>query len=154
MDNAGSDLDVSFDGDTMDTGGALSLFSMRSLVNFFVGFGWAGVSFYNAFSAKILVFIVAIGVGLLFGYMFFFLRKKLMTFESNGAVNINEAVGKEADVYLRIPAGGTAAGKVQISLRGSVFEYPAVTHDEEIPTGARIKVVEVLDGKTLLVKLV
>ena len=31
------DLDIA-DGDTMDVGGGLSLFSIRSLVNFFVGF--------------------------------------------------------------------------------------------------------------------
>lgn len=34
-----ADLDFA-DGDTMDTGGAVSLFSVRSLVNFFVGLGW------------------------------------------------------------------------------------------------------------------
>ena len=36
-----ADLDFA-DGDTMDTGGAVSLFSVRSLVNFFVGLGWGG----------------------------------------------------------------------------------------------------------------
>jgi len=146
------DMDTDFDGDTMDTGGYMSLFSIRSLVNFFVGFGWSGVSFYTAIPSKILLFIVSIAIGLLFGYIFIFLRKKLMRLESNGAVNINDSVDKEAEVYLRIPANNTGAGKVQISLGGSIHEWPAITEGEEIPSGKRIKVVKVIDNKTLLVE--
>ena len=40
-----SDVEVDFDGaNTLDMGGGMSLFSVRALVNFLVGFGWAGVS--------------------------------------------------------------------------------------------------------------
>jgi len=154
MDNADIDMDADFDGDTMDTGGGLSLFSIRSLVNFFVGFGWAGISFYNIIPVKFLLFVVAVVIGLGFGYMYIFLRKKLMRLESNGAVNIKDAQGKEADVYLRIPANNTGAGKVQISLGGSIHEMPAVTNGDEIPSGKRIMVTEVLDNKTLLVEAI
>ena len=152
MDNTDMDVDADFDGDTMDTGGYMSLFSIRSLVNFFVGFGWAGISFYNIITAKILLFAVAIAFGLLFGYMYIFLRRKLMCLESNGAVDINDALGKEAEVYLRIPASNTGTGKVQISLGGSIHEMPAITEGGEIASGKRIKVTKVLDNKTLLVE--
>ena len=84
--------------------------------------------------------------------MYIFLRRKLKKLEYNGAVDINDALGKEADVYLRIPAEAKGAGKVQISLGGSIFEYPAITKGEEIASGKRIKVVEVIDNKTLLVE--
>ena len=154
MDSVDMDVDADFDGDTMDTGGYMSLFSIRSLVNFFVGFGWAGVSFYTAIPSKILLFIVAIAIGLGFGYMYIFLRRKLMCLESNGAVDINDSVGKEAEVYLRVPANNTGTGKVQIGLRGSIHEFPAVTDGDEIPSRKRIKVVKVLDNKTLLVETI
>ena len=107
-----------FDGDTMDTGGAVSLFSIRSLVNFFVGFGWAGVSFYNDISSKALLYIVAICVGCLFSYATVFLIRKMKKLEHNGAYKIADCVGKSCDVYLRIPAAGEGKGKVQISLNG------------------------------------
>ena len=152
MDNAEMDMDADFDGDTMDTGGYMSLFSIRSLVNFFVGFGWAGISFYNVIPVKFLLFAVAIAIGIGFGYMYVFLRKRLMRLESNGAVDINDSLGKEAEVYLRIPANNTGAGKVQISLGGSIHEMPAITEGNEIPSGKRIIVTKVLDNKTLLVE--
>lgn len=153
MDSAEINMDVDFDGDTMDAGGGMSLFTIRSLVNFFVGFGWAGISFYNSISNVFLLYVVSLIVGCAFGYMYIFLRKRLMRLESNGAMDINESLGKEADVYLRIPAEGKGSGKVQISLGGSVFELPAVTNQEDIPSGKRVKVVEVIDGKTLRVEL-
>ena len=152
LDSADIDMGADFDGDTMDTGGGLSLFSIRSLVNFFVGFGWAGIGFYKSIHSEFVVYLIAIAVGVAFGYMYIYLRRKLKKLEYNGAVDINDALGKEADVYLRIPAEAKGAGKVQISLGGSIFEYPAITNGEEIASGKRIKVVEVIDSKTLLVE--
>lgn len=152
MDNVDMDVDADFDGDTMDTGGYMSLFSIRSLVNFFVGFGWAGISFYNMIPVKFLLYLVSVIIGLGFGYLYIFLRKKLMRLESNGAVNINDSIGKEAEVYLRIPANKGGVGKAQISLGGSIHEFPAVTEGDEISSGKRIKVIEVLENKTLLVE--
>ncbi len=153
MDNTDMDTDIDFsDGDTMDTGGYMSLFSIRSLVNFFMGFGWAGISFYNAIPFKFLLYIVAIAIGIAFGYMYVFLRKKMKGLESNGAVNILDATDKEGDVYLRIPGNNAGSGKVQISIGGSIHEFPAITDNEEIPSGTRVKVTEVIDKKTLKVE--
>ena len=132
-----------FDGDTMDTGGAVSLFSIRSLVNFFVGFGWAGVSFYNDISSKAVLYFIAICVGLLFSYATVFLIKKMKKLEHNGAYKIADCVGKSCDVYLRIPAAGEGKGKVQISLNGSIHEFDAVSTGEAIATGKRVKVIAV-----------
>ena len=146
------DFDVGdFDGDTMDTGGAVSLFSIRSLVNFFVGFGWAGVSFYNDISSKAVLYIIAICVGLLFSYATIFLIKKMKKLEHNGAYKIADCVGKSCDVYLRIPAAGEGKGKVQISLNGSIHEFDAVSTGEAIATGKRVKVVD-LEGNVLKVE--
>ncbi len=141
-----------FDGDTMDTGGAVSLFSIRSLVNFFVGFGWAGVSFYNDISSKALLYIVAICVGCLFSYATVFLIRKMKKLEHNGAYKIADCVGKSCDVYLRIPAAGEGRGKVQISLNGSIHEFDAVSTGEAIATGKRVKVVAV-EGNVLKVAI-
>ena len=141
-----------FDGDTMDTGGAVSLFSIRSLVNFFVGFGWAGVSFYNDISSKAVLYFIAICVGLLFSYATVFLIKKMKKLEHNGAYKIADCVGKTCDVYLRIPAAGEGKGKVQISLNGSIHEFDAVSTGEAIATGKRVKVIAV-EGNVLEVEI-
>ena len=147
-----SDVEVDFDGaNTLDMGGGMSLFSVRALVNFLVGFGWAGVSLRPAISADVVLYVVSIAVGLFFAWLVMALMNKLLRLERNGAFSVSEAVGKTASVYLRIPAGCQGHGKVQVSLRGSVHEFPAVTDGEELRTGTMVKVVSVLEDSVLLV---
>ncbi|MBP3213586.1 MAG: NfeD family protein [Bacteroidaceae bacterium] len=147
-----SDMDVDFDGaDTMDLGGGISLFSIKNFVNFIVGFGWGGVCFADAIENKWLLTLVAVAVGVGFVLMFFFIKKQTKRLEHNGAFRIEDSVGKTVDVYLRIPAGKSGAGKVQVSLNGSVQELEALTEGNSIPSGQKVKVVGVIDGSTVLV---
>lgn len=150
MDSADVDVDIP-DGDTLDFGG-LSLFSIRNLVNFIVGFGWGGVSFYPSISSPLLLVLAATVCGVLFVLMFFFIYKQTRKLESNGAFDINDCVGKVADVYLRIPAKGEGRGKIQISVNGSVHEIDAFSNGDAIGTGKKIRVVEVCDASTVIVE--
>ena len=156
----GHDVDTSFDvgdfgdanGDTMDTGGGLSLFSIRSLVNFIVGFGWSGVSFHKLIGNNILLVLVSVAVGCAFVWLFFYIRKQTRKLESNGAFDIRNCEGKTANVYLRIPANGKGKGKVQISVNGSFHEIDALTDGDSIATGQKVRITEVIDGETLRVE--
>lgn len=151
----GIDADVDFDGpdfdgDTTDFGG-LSLFSIRSLVNFLMGFGWAGVCFHGVIGNVFLHFLASIAVGLAFGSIWFVVRKKMRQLEKNGAWKIQDCLNNTCDVYLRIPGNKSGMGKVQISLGGSIHELNAMTEQEELPTGTKVVVTEVMDASTLLV---
>ena len=147
-----SDMDVDFDGaDTMDLGGGISLFSIKNFVNFLVGFGWAGVCLGGAIENKWLLCFVAVLVGVAFVLMFFFIKKQTKKLEHNGAFRIEDSLGKSVDVYLRIPAGKSGKGKVQVSLNGSVQEISAMTEGESIASGQKVKVVSVIDRSTVLV---
>ena len=146
------DTDVDFDGaDTMDLGGGLSLFSIKNFVNFLVGFGWAGVCLQDVIANRWLLCLVAVAVGVAFVYMFFVIKKQTRKLEHNGAFKIEDCVGKTVDVYLRIPAERKGKGKVQVSLNGSVQEIEAMTDGEEIASGRKAVVADVIDGTTLLV---
>ncbi|MBR1593384.1 MAG: NfeD family protein [Bacteroidales bacterium] len=155
----GHDVDVDFDaadfgdtdGDTMDTGGAVSLFSVRSMVNFFVGFGWAGVSFHDLIGSPALLIAVSVLVGALFVWVFFFIKKQTKKFEANGAFDIRNCEGRTANVYLRIPEGKAGKGKVQVSVNGSIHEIDALTDGDAIASGQKVRIVEVIDGETLRV---
>ena len=75
-----------------------------------------------------------------------------MKFEGNGAVHMEEAVGKKAEVYLRIPPKRNGKGKVQVSLNGVAREYDAVTNDDEmIPSGQTVDIIGSTGGGALLV---
>lgn len=147
-----SDMDVDFDGaNTMDLGGGLNLFTIKNFIGFLVGFGWAGVCFYNSITSSILLILVAVIVGLLFVGIFVVIYKQTKKLEHNGAFQIDDVKGTTVSVYLRIPAQGSGKGKVQVSQNGSVHELDALTDGEEIPSGAKVKVVEIVDNETVKV---
>ena len=152
------DADADFDfggdaGDTMDFGGVMSLFSVRNIVNFFMGFGWGGVCIGQYTDNKLLLYLGATIIGLIFVVIFFLLIKQLLKLESNGNIDMNDCIGKVCDVYLRIPAARSGKGKVQMSINGTIIEWDAVTDDKDmINTGAQVKVTEIVGGSTVLVE--
>ncbi|MBO4397668.1 MAG: serine protease [Bacteroidaceae bacterium] len=147
-----SDVAVDFDGsDTMDLGNGINLFSIKNLVNFFLGFGWSGVCLYKTITSPILLVLVALLFGCAFVAMFVFIYKQTRKLEKNGAFSINDCLGKSASVYIRIPAGCEGKGKIQISIDGSVHEIDALTDEDEISSGKTVKVVEIVDNETVKV---
>lgn len=152
MDSTDMDVDIP-EGDTLDFGG-LSMFSVRNLVNFLVGFGWGGVSFYSAIPNSYLLILVSVVTGVLFVLMFFFIYRQTRKLESNGAFDIKNCEGKLADVYLRIPANGEGKGKIQISVNGSVHELDAMSNGNPIATGRKVRVVEICDGSLVIVEMI
>ena len=152
IDSGDADVDFSTDTDSLDNAGSMHLLSIRNVFYFLLGFGWAGVSLWNTIPSPILLCAVSVLVGVLFVAIFIFLFRQMMKLQSNGAFDINDAVGKVCDVYLRIPGENQGLGKVQISFNGSVQELDARTSGEPIPSGAKVRVLRVIDKKVLEVE--
>lgn len=152
------DVDVDFDADTdadadsMDNAGAMHLISIRNVFYFLLGFGWSGVSLWHTIPSRWLLIIVSLLVGCLFVVIFLLISSQIMKLQSNGAFDINDSVGRVCDVYLRIPANNQGLGKVQISFNGSVQELDARTSGEQISSGAKVRVLRVIDKKVLEVE--
>lgn len=148
-----TDADVDASPDAMDDAGAMHLLSIRNIIYFMLGLGWTGVSLWTTIENRILLAVCAVLVGCLFVAIFLYLFRQMMKLQHNGAFDINDAVGKTVDVYLRIPAAGQGTGKVQVSFNGSVQEIDAKTDgDALIPSGTKVRVVEVLNNQVLLVE--
>ena len=150
--DAGFDADTDADADSLDHAGAMHLLSIRNVFYFLLGFGWAGVSLWNTVPNRALLCVAAVMVGCVFVAIFLFLFRQMMKLQSNGAFDINDAVGRVCDVYLRIPANRQGMGKVQISFNGSVQELDARTAGEQIPSGTKVRVLRVIDKKVLEVE--
>ena len=131
------DVDTSMDGsDLSNIDSGANLYTFRNFVNFFLGFGWTAV-------------LVGIALVALVMYMF----KWLYSMQQSGNINVyKSAVGCQGKCYLRIPGERGGEGKVQITIQGAVREYNAVTDGDEIKTGTSVKVLEAIDGNTLLVE--
>jgi len=149
------DADVSLgdgNGETMDTGGAIQLFTIRNFVNFLLGIGWGGVCFWNTIPNKFLLALVALLCGCAMVGAFVMMYRQLMKLESSGSYRIQDSVGLACDVYIPIPAARSGQGKVQISFSGSVQELPAMTEGEALPSGTKVRVKQVIDNSILLVE--
>jgi membrane protein implicated in regulation of membrane protease activity len=141
--DASADLDADFDGDFHHVDAPFELFTFRNLINFLLGFGWTGVAFYGKFNDAILV-ILAFVVGMIFVAIFFVIIKQILKLQEDNTFNINNALGKTAQVYMNIPANKNGSGKVQLSVNGSFHELEAITEGENsINSGENVKVVKV-----------
>ncbi len=139
--------------DSMEDGSLSGVFSFRNLINFLLGYGWAGALLFSSIEKGWLLQVVAIAVGLVFVLAFVFMFRQVMKLSHDGSFKMSEAVGLKADVYLRIPASRSGRGKVQVSVKGSVHEVDAMTdRNDEIATGGQVKIVKVLGDDLLLVE--
>lgn len=152
-----SDADVDFSADSTPDGGldgvdgAMQIFTMRNVVNFLLGLSWGGVCLWEVIPNRVLLALASVAIGLCFVGFFIFLYKQMMRLQSSGNIRIEAAVGQVCQVYLRIPAGRSGTGKVQISFSGSVQEVDAQTDGDALPSGARVRVSDIIDSHTLLV---
>lgn len=156
-----ADTDVDLDFDTadavetdFDAGGAFELFTFRNLVNFLLGFGWGGISFYNMISNKILLLSLAFLIGAFFIFLFFVIMKQVLKLSENNSFDIQEAIGKTANVYLFIPPNKEGDGIVHVSIKGALRELKAQTLDtEKIETGSEVRIIDIYDNKLIVAKV-
>ena len=148
------DVDTSLDGsDLSNIDSGANLYTFRNFVNFFLGFGWTAIILQPSVKSTALLVIIAVLVGLALVALVMYMFKWLYSMQQSGNINVYKAaVGCQGKCYLRIPGERAGEGKVQITIQGAVREYNAVTDGDEIKTGASVKVVEAVDGNTLLVE--
>ena len=151
---------IGFDSDAaLDGGGAdfdadgFHIVSVKTLTCFLLGFGWTGVLFWNQIASRLSLGFIAGAVGLLFMLLIAVLLRQVMKLNKDNTFNARQTVGMSAEVYLRIPPKRTETGKITVSVNGSLHELEALTAgDELIPTGAKVRITDVVEGDTVLVE--
>ena len=148
------DVDTSMDGsDLSNIDSGANLYTFRNFVNFFLGFGWTAIILQPSVKSTAVLVIIAVLVGIALVALVMYMFKWLYSMQQSGNINVyKSAVGCQGKCYLRIPGERAGEGKVQITIQGAVREYNAVTDGDEIKTGTSVKVVEAIDGNTLLVE--
>ena len=148
------DVDTSMDGsDLSNIDSGANLYTFRNFVNFFLGFGWTAIILQPSVKSTAVLVIISVLVGIALVALVMYMFKWLYSMQQSGNINVYKAaVGCQGKCYLRIPGERAGEGKVQITIQGAVREYNAVTDGDEIKTGASVKVVEAVDGNTLLVE--
>ncbi len=133
---------------------AFQVFSLRSILAFFVLFGWVGLAMTGEGAAawlSILVAFLAGTAGLLLTAWLFYLMQKL---QASGNVHLSNAVGQVGEVYIPIPGAFAGSGKVNVMVQDRWMECDAQTAGGTLKTGQSVRVVGVRGGTTLIVELV
>lgn len=149
----GFDTDADFSGGDVafDVDG-LALVSVKTIACFLLGFGWGGVLLSPEIENGWVVALLSLGVGVIFMLGAWWLLRQVLTLSQDNTFHAEKVVGYTADVYLRIPADGQKSGKITVSYEGSLHELPAFNATtEEIPTGAKVRIVEAIDDATVRV---
>lgn len=145
------DADAEFDGPGAAAAG-FRFFTIRGIVAFFCIFGWAGLALYASGLEVWLVIALAAVSGflamLVIGLMFYAVKN----LQSSGNIKVSNAIGKEAEVYIPIPAKRAGHGKVMVYVQERLVEVDAITDEKtKLKTGENVKVVGNISN-TLIVK--
>ena len=131
----------------------LALFSVRGIVAMLCVMGWSGVALLEtALSHAVSIFLsFVLGVAALVGFAY--LMKLMMKLQSSGNIDYGNSIGHVAQVYIPIPPGGTASGKVMLTLQEKYIEATAITMGSEtLKTGTYVRVVSTDEIGTLVVE--
>ncbi len=147
-----ADGDAYFDADHGDTDLSFKFISLQGLTAFFMMFGLVGLALVQAEIATLLT----IAGGTIAGAFTVWLLGRIFVFmlrlQSEGTLQIKNAIGVGGTVYLNIPAGGS--GQVRAVVQGGLKIFDAVSADKKaIKTGKSVKVVDVTGDNTLIVEL-
>ncbi len=135
MNLIGMDFDHGFD---LDVGvGDVSLSGVLAL--FAIG-GWTGVLAYRLTDLSPLQILgVALVAGILGLVATAIMMKSLKKLEEHGNLDFQNAIGKTAEVYLKIPAENSGTGQIQMSIQGRWIVLDAVTDSKEaLKTGTKV----------------
>ena len=131
----------------------LNLLSVRALSTFTAFFGIAGRAILAAGLGTLPAALggtVAGGVAMVSVAA---LMRAMLRLESDGTVRVEGAIGEPAVVYLQVPGRKAGVGKVHLTLQNRTVEYRAITAHEELPTGSKVIVVDVVSPDTVEVAL-
>jgi hypothetical protein len=123
---------------------------MTFIVTFMVG-GWVALLFlqlgWNDWLSAGAGGAIGFASGVVVSYAIFSMRR----LEHDGTLRNFEAKGVKGTCYIRVPEAGAGKGQVQVTIKGRLFTFDAVSDGPEIPSFKPVVVMERVDEKTLRV---
>jgi len=152
------------DGDMADVGdleagehhGSTFMFgiiSFKTLIAASTFFGLSGMVAHTGGLAPFMQLLIATVCGGVALVVVHWLMRMLFNLGQSGTLQISNTLGKTATVYIPIPGDNAGMGKVQIKVQDRLAEFAATTSaGAKLITGAKVVVVDVIDGSTLHVE--
>jgi hypothetical protein len=128
------------------------MLSIRAITSALLFFGLGGLTALQYGASELNAFLIGVGAGLATLYAVAVLMKLVAQLRHDGTARVERSLGRTGTVYLRVPAARAGTGKVHLMLQNRTVEYQAVTVGAELPTGAPIRVVGVVNADTVEVE--
>ncbi|HJN07954.1 MAG TPA: NfeD family protein [Pirellulaceae bacterium] len=130
--------------------GILSFKTLVAATTFFGLTGMAASTSGLGLPMQLLIAVVCGGSALVIVH---WLMRTLFQLGQSGTLQISNTLGKTATVYIPIPGDNAGTGKVQVKVQDRLAEFAATTSaGDKLITGAKVVVVDVIDGSTLKVE--
>lgn len=136
----------------LDHSGA-GIFSVKPLTGFFLGFGWAGGLALDAGWSLPMALVAALAAGGVLMAIVLLLFRAIYRMKSDGTARVEEAVGGIGTVYVTVPARRASGGQVVVNFSGRQETFAALTTAESaIASGEKVRVISLIDRRTVLVE--
>jgi hypothetical protein len=133
--------------------GGGGLFSIKPLTGFFLGFGWAGGITMDMGYSLAVALVIGLAAGTVIMGIVVMMFRAIYSMKSDGTVQVQRAVGAVGTVYITIPPHKAAGGQVVVNFSGRQETFAALSGAEApIASGEKVRVVSLVDGRTVLVE--
>lgn len=147
--DGGLDFDADIDA---DTGAGFQFFTIKNITGFFTIFGWVSIACISSNLSTTLSLSLGILAGILMMFGMAALFVSISKLAEDGTMQLQKAIGMQAEVYLTIPANQSGTGKVQFTFQGSYREIDAQTKEvEALATGTIVKISGIVNNSILIV---
>lgn len=127
---------------------SIRVLDARTGLILFTSFGWFGVLF-SAFNYEWQQSLLFAASGAL---VLSFLQGLIFGFPWNKELDIKRLVESTGQVQKTIPPHRNGVGKVHLDVRKKTYELDALTTGQELPEGAPVRVVDIVDESVLVVE--
>jgi hypothetical protein len=140
------EADADFDSDA-----SFTLFSVLSILAFFMGAGWMGLACRLDWGLdRLTSSLVSAGFGFVMMMAAAGLSHAARRLDRTVEYDVRTAVGRTARVYLTIPAAGQGYGQVEVSVSGRKKVVRAVSAGPRLEAFSDVKIVGARDDETLV----
>ncbi len=135
-----------------DLASGVKLVSLRALVAFALGFGWAGVLTLREGWPLWQATLAALFSGTVFMGLVYAAMRVLYSMRDDGTLDYRNAIGLTGKVYVTIPPRRGGVGQIELMIQGRLITAQAITDaDRPLHQNEFIKVTEIEGMTTLLV---
>lgn len=150
----GGDVEVHTDFETLtDCDPSFNFFSIQSILAFFMGFGWVGLTFLTQMeTSSWIAFTAAFVVGVIFMFISAWLMFMIKRLDKNVKIDMNDYVGTVGRAYTSFKPN--SSGQIEITINDQLSVLNAVNcSDEEINAFMPVKIEKYENNTIYIIKV-